>query len=87
MKGFESTINVLDIIGKGLTVTGSTLNPKSTEFKIQLASEIEQYVWPLIVSGDVKPFVYKTFPLQDVAYAHELMESSEHTGKIILKIN
>ncbi len=85
LKGIESTINVMDIIGKGLTVTGSTLNPKSTEFKIQLAKEIELNVWPWVISGQVKPFVYKVFPLQDVANAHELMESSEHTGKIILK--
>ncbi len=85
LKGIESTINVMDIIGKGLTVTGSTLNPKSTEFKIQLAREIEENVWPWVISGQVKPFVYKVFPLQDVAKAHELMESSEHTGKIILK--
>lgn len=85
LKGIESTINVMDIIGKGLTVTGSTLNPKSTEFKIQLAREIEENVWPWVASGQVKPFVYKVFPLQDVAKAHELMESSEHTGKIILK--
>jgi NADPH:quinone reductase len=87
LRGVESTINVMDIIGKGLTISGSTLNPKSIEFKIQLASEIEQFVWPLIISGDVKPCVYKIFPLQDIAHAHELMESSEHTGKIILKVN
>jgi NADPH:quinone reductase len=85
LHGIESTVNVMDIIGKQLTVTGSTLNPQSIEFKAILAEEIEQKVWPLILSGKVKPFVYKTFALKDAPLAHELMESSEHTGKIILK--
>jgi putative PIG3 family NAD(P)H quinone oxidoreductase len=85
LRGIESTINVMDIIGKQLMVTGSTLNPKTIEFKATLANEIEKNVWPLLISGKIKPFVYKTFSLADAPLAHELMESSEHTGKIILK--
>jgi NADPH:quinone reductase len=87
MKGIESTINVMDIIGKRLTVTGNTLNPQSMEFKAALAQEVEKNVWPLIESRKVKPFVYKTFALKDAPMAHELMESSNHLGKIMLEIS
>lgn len=85
LRGIESTINVMEIIGKQLTITGNTLNPQSIEFKSNLAIDVEKYIWPLINNGQVKPYVYKTFNLKDAPLAHELMESSEHTGKIVLK--
>jgi putative PIG3 family NAD(P)H quinone oxidoreductase len=85
--GIESTVNVMDIIGKQLTVTGSTLNPQTSDFKALLAADIEKNVWPLVNDGKVKPIVYKSFPLADTAQAHVLMESSEHIGKIIIKIS
>jgi NADPH:quinone reductase len=85
LRGIESTINVMDIIGKQLMVCGSTLNPQPIEFKAQLADEIEKNVWPLVESKQIKPVIYKIFELKDASKAHQLMESGEHAGKIILK--
>lgn len=87
LRGIESTINVMDIMSKQLTITGSTLNPQPAEYKAQLATEIEDVVWPLIASGKVKPFIYKTFGLADAPNAHRLMESGEHIGKIMLTVS
>jgi NADPH:quinone reductase-like Zn-dependent oxidoreductase len=67
-----------------LTITGSTLRNRESEFKSQLAAEVEQNVWPLIESKKFKAVIYKQFPLAEAAQAHTLMESSEHIGKIVL---
>jgi NADPH:quinone reductase len=84
MKGNQMELNIRDIMQKRLTITGSTLRARDISFKATLAEEIEKNVWPLIESGKFKPIIYKTFPLQDAYKAHELMESSEHIGKIVL---
>jgi NADPH:quinone reductase len=87
MKGNQMELNIRDIMQKRLTITGSTLRARDISFKATLAEEIEKNVWPLIESGKFKPIIYKTFPLQDAYKAHELMESSEHIGKIVLVNN
>jgi NADPH:quinone reductase len=69
---------------KRLTITGSTLRARDTKFKSGLASAIESHVWPLLEQGLFKPVIYKEFPLESAAKAHELMESSDHIGKIVL---
>lgn len=84
MKGAEASINVSDIMRRRLTITGSTLRNREPEFKARLAAEIEKEVWPLLEAGKVKPVIYKQFALAQAAKAHELMESSEHIGKIVL---
>ena len=84
MKGAEAHTNVLDIMRKRLTVTGSTLRPREGAFKSALAAEVEKHVWPLVGKGQFKPVIYKTFPLAEAAEAHRLMESSGHIGKIVL---
>jgi NADPH2:quinone reductase len=84
MKGGESAFNVSDIMRRRLTITGSTLRNRESEFKSQLAAEVEQNVWPLIESKKFKAVIYKQFPLAEAAQAHTLMESSEHIGKIVL---
>lgn len=84
MKGEESAFNVFDIMRRRLTITGSTLRNRETEFKTQLAAEVEKNVWPLIENKAFKAVVYKEFSLADAAAAHSLMESSEHIGKIVL---
>lgn len=86
MKGATTGVNVVDIMRKRLTLTGSTLRNREVSFKSALAAEVEQHVWPLLHSGQFKPVVYKTFPLTGAADAHRLMESSEHIGKIVLRI-
>ncbi|GEO08584.1 NAD(P)H-quinone oxidoreductase [Segetibacter aerophilus] len=84
MKGGESAFNVSDIMRRRLTITGSTLRNREPEFKTQLAAEIEKNVWPLIESKKLRPVIYKQFPLENAAQAHQLIESSEHIGKIVL---
>lgn len=84
MKGNLVELNIRDIMQKRLTITGSTLRARDISFKAALAKEIEIHVWPLIETGKFKPVIYKTFPFQEAYKAHELMESSEHIGKIVL---
>lgn len=78
--------SIFSIMKKRLTLTGSTLRSRDLKFKADLAKEIIKHVLPLIEQGKFKPVIYKSFPLQQAAQAHQLMESSEHTGKIILSI-
>jgi len=84
MGGDTATIDFRRVLGRRLTITGSTLRPRSVEEKGQIAAEVRREVWPLLESGKVKPLIYRTFPLGDAAAAHRLMESSEHVGKIVL---
>jgi putative PIG3 family NAD(P)H quinone oxidoreductase len=84
MQGSKVEINLLDIMTKRLRVSGSMLRPRSADFKAALVAEVEQRVWPLAASGQLKPVIYKTFPLAEAAQAQELMVSSTHIGKILL---
>jgi NADPH2:quinone reductase len=72
------------VLGRRLTITGSTLRPRSVEDKGRLAAALRREVWPLLTSGVVRPVVHRTFALADAAAAHALMESSAHVGKIVL---
>ena len=80
------TIDLNQVLRRWLTVTGSTLRPRSVEEKGSIAAALRREVWPLLESGRVKPIVYRTFPLTDAAAAHRLMESSAHIGKIVLTV-
>lgn len=82
--GAQTQFNILEVMSKRLTITGSMLAPRDADFKAALAAEVEKHVWPLIETGYYKPILYKTFPLEEAAAAHRLMESSEHIGKIVL---
>ena len=84
MEGNVAEINIAQVMQKRLTITGSTLRAREYAFKKQLASDIRDQVWPLLESGSFKPQVYKTFSFEQAMLAHELMESSEHIGKIVL---
>ena len=86
MGGDTATIDFRRVLGRRLTITGSTLRPRSVEEKGQIAAEVRREVWPLLESGKVKPLIYRMFPLADAAAAHRLMESSEHVGKIVLTV-
>jgi putative PIG3 family NAD(P)H quinone oxidoreductase len=72
------------VLGRRLTISGSTLRPRTVAEKGQIAAALRREVWPLIERGVVRPVVYRTFPLADAARAHHAMESSEHVGKIVL---
>lgn len=86
MKNAESTINMKKVMVKRLTITGSTLRARSPEFKGAIAEKLKKNIWPKIEIGEIKPVIYRTFPLAEASKAHELMESSEHIGKIVLEI-
>jgi putative PIG3 family NAD(P)H quinone oxidoreductase len=84
MGGESSTIDLRRVIGRRLTITGSSLRPRTVEEKGAIASALKREVWPLLERGSVKPILYKVFPLVQAADAHRLMESSDHIGKIVL---
>ncbi len=86
LRGPRSELDIDAVMRKRLTVTGSTLRPRSSEFKGYLARNLREKVWPLLEAGRIKPQVYKTFPLAEAAEAHRLMESSQHIGKIVLNV-
>ena len=71
---------------KRLTLSGSTLRASPPERKAALARDLRENVWPLLASGRVKPVVFATYDLDDAAKAHALMESSQHIGKIMLRV-
>ena len=85
--GVTATVSVLPILQRRLTVTGSTLRPRSVEEKALIARALRDKVWPLLESGRVAPVVHATFPLPEAAAAHRLMESGTHIGKIVLVVS
>lgn len=84
--GSKAQVDVGQVLRRRLTVTGSTLRPRSVEFKAAIARRLQAVVWPLIEAGRIKPMVYRRFALGDAAAAHGLMESSTHIGKIVLDV-
>jgi putative PIG3 family NAD(P)H quinone oxidoreductase len=77
--------NFLKMLTLRLTLTGSTLRPRTVEQKAEIARDLRAHVWPLLEDGSIKPVLFKTFPMAEAAAAHALMESSKHIGKIMLK--
>ncbi len=82
--GPKAEVNFASVMLKRLTLTGSTLRPRSVAFKAAIAGKLRDRVWPLIEAGQIRPVLHKTFPLAQAAEAHRLMESSTHIGKIVL---
>jgi len=86
LQGSAVSLNLMPLMLKRLTLTGSTLRARSAGFKAALANAVEQNVWPLLESGRVKVVMAERFALADAADAHRLMESSTHIGKIVLRV-
>ena len=86
LQGAKVELNFAQIMTRRLTITGSTLRPQSDLSKAQIASELFRNVWPLLSNGRLKPVINSVFELEDVTSAHLLMESSQHIGKILLKV-
>jgi NADPH:quinone reductase len=80
----SATIDFRRVLNRRLTITGSTLRPRTVEEKGRIAAALAAEVWPLFEQGRVKAVIYRTFPLAQASAAHRLMESSEHIGKIAL---
>ena len=84
--GAARELNLMPMLAKRLTHTGSTLRSRTVAEKAQIAQELEQQVWPLLHQGKIKPQIFKTFRLEEAARAHALMESGAHIGKIVLTV-
>ncbi len=84
--GVKGTLDFGQILRRRLTVTGSTLRPRPIAFKAEVARSLRKHVWPLLESGKIKPIVHATFPLEEAAKAHAMMEAGEQIGKIILTV-
>ena len=84
--GTRAELDLGTLLRRRLTVTGSTLRPRSVAFKAAIANHLRSTVWPLIEAGKIKPVIYKTFPLDKASEAHALMEASTHVGKIMLQV-
>jgi NADPH2:quinone reductase len=85
-RGDMATLNMTSVLMRRLTITGSTLRPRTVEYKAAIANVLREKVWPLIESGQIRPVIYKSFPLSKAAQAHALMESGAHVGKIVLEV-
>jgi NADPH:quinone reductase len=83
--GINAEINAGMLLRRRLTITGSTLRPRPVPFKAAVAQSLRDKVWPLLVSGRIKPVIYRVFNPGEAASAHALMESNQHIGKLVLK--
>ena len=86
LKGPKVELNFAQLMVRRLTITGSTLRPQSHSAKARIAAALEAEVWPLLEAGRIAPVMDREFPLEDAAGAHARMESSEHIGKIVLRV-
>jgi NADPH2:quinone reductase len=80
------TFDFLPVMTRRLSITGSTMRPRTTGQKGAIADALREKVWPLLGAGKAAPVIHATFPLSDAARAHTLMESSAHIGKILLEV-
>jgi NADPH:quinone reductase len=85
--GKISEVDVGQVLRRRLTITGSTLRPRSVDFKGAIARSLRAHVWPLLESKKIRPVIHEVFELEAAAKAHQLMESSQHIGKIVLTVN
>lgn len=84
--GIKSEINIVQLMIRRQTITGSTLRPRSDAFKACLAKEIAEVAWPLVEQGRLRPVMDEVFPLAEAGMAHARMEAGEHVGKIVLEV-
>lgn len=84
--GVNAEINMAQVMSRRLMLTGSTLRPRSAEFKALLAQEIAAHAWPFVESGQLRPVMDRAFPLAEAAAAHARMEAGSHIGKIVLEV-
>ncbi|MEL6572767.1 MAG: NAD(P)H-quinone oxidoreductase [Pseudomonadota bacterium] len=86
LQGPKAELNLVQLMTRRLTITGSTLRPQSDQAKAAIAMDLKAKVWPLLSTGAIGPVMDQTFPLKDAAAAHARMESSQHIGKIVLAV-
>lgn len=86
MQGSKVEVDLMPLMMRRQTLTGSTLRPRSAQEKAAIAARLREHVWPLVASGKVRVFVHGVYDLADAARAHEEMEASRHIGKLVLKV-
>jgi len=86
LRGAKTELDINELMRRRLTVSGSTLRPRTVEFKGYVANKLREKIWPLLDAGKIRPEIFKTFSLENAAEAHRLMESSQHIGKIVLTL-
>jgi NADPH:quinone reductase len=79
-------VDLTHIAARRLVITGSTMRPRTTAEKGEIASALREKVWPLLARGECGPEIFKVFPLAEASAAHTMMENSQHIGKIMLKV-
>ena len=84
--GARAELNLVSVMSKRLTITGSTLRARPNAFKGQIAGRLKKHIWPLLAAGRCRPPVDSVFGLAEAAKAHARMEQGDHMGKIILKV-
>jgi NADPH2:quinone reductase len=87
LRGNRAEADFMPIMLKRLHVTGSTLRPRTVAEKAAICAELAREIWPAYIAGKLKSHIHATFPLERVAEAHKLMESSQHIGKILLQVS
>jgi NADPH:quinone reductase len=87
LESARAEIDLSLIVGRQLTITGSGLRPQTVERKAKIAQDLEERVWPLISSGQIRPVIDSIYLLESAAEAHRRMESSQHIGKIMLQVS
>jgi putative PIG3 family NAD(P)H quinone oxidoreductase len=86
LRGAKSEIPLWRVMQRRLTITGSTLRPRSIAEKGAIAAGLQRAVWPLVEQGRIRPVIHATYPLDQAAEAHRVMETSEHIGKLVLVV-
>ncbi len=85
LQGSQAEVDFAPLLRKRVTLTGSTLRPRTVEQKAEIAQALQERVWPLLEQGALRPLIHQVFPLAEAAAAHALMESSQHIGKLLLR--
>jgi NADPH2:quinone reductase len=86
LHGARASANLALLTSRRLTITGSTLRPRSSEFKGEVADALRARIWPLLEAGRIRPVIERTFPLAEAGDAHRLLEAGTHIGKIVLNV-
>jgi NADPH2:quinone reductase len=86
LHGARVSANLALLTSRRLTITGSTLRPRSSEFKGEVAEALRARIWPLLEAGRIRPVIERTFPLGEAAEAHRLLEAGTHIGKLVLEV-
>ncbi len=86
LRGPKTEMDINEVMRRRLTISGSTLRPRTVEYKGYVARNLREKIWPLVEAGKIKPVIYQSFALEQAADAHRLMETSQHIGKIVLTV-